>query len=376
MKNLVYLANVRLPTEKAHGVQITHTSEEFYKQLTGVGGTFELVFADREKTLADDLFEYYKLSHVYPIKKIKTIRLFNTSKIVYYLQRLHFVCKSFLYVFRKYDKDTYIYSRDEFLLFMFSLRFKNLVFEAHAVKVNFFFKHILKYMKGMIVITQGLKDVYKQHMPENSIHVAHDAVDITKYKVDVDKNASRQKFGLSTEAKIVTYIGSVGLYSWKGVDTFLDASVLLPEYTFLVVGGKEADVAALKAKYSNANIVFAGHQTPEKIPVYQKMSDVLVIPNKSGFAESELYTSPMKLFEYMASSVPIVSSDLPSLREVLNEHIATFFKPNDQADLAVKLRETFADYTKALDKAKAAATEVEKYTYTERVRAILKHIAI
>ncbi len=374
MTKIVYLANVRLPSEKAHGVQITHTSEEFSKQLETQGGSFELLYADRGHTIARDLFTYYNISHRFKTTEIKTVHLRNPQKLFFFLQRMHFALKSLWYVMKRYDKDTYIYSRDEFLLFIYSFKFKKLVFEAHAVKTNFFFRYIAKKMKGMITISQGLKDVYKAYIPESHIHVAHDAVDITKYKVNVDAIAERSKHNLPLDRRVVTYIGSVGLYGWKGVDTFLDSSVMLPEYTFLVVGGKEVDIQNLKQKYSNINIIFAGHRSPEHIPYYQKMSDILVIPNKSGFAESELYTSPMKLFEYMASSVPIISSDLPSMREVLDESLATFFKPNDAADLAVKIKDVLTSYDVALGKAKVAAVVVDEYTYKERVRKILSHI--
>ncbi|KKS24991.1 MAG: Glycosyl transferase group 1 [Candidatus Jorgensenbacteria bacterium GW2011_GWF2_41_8] len=62
---------------------------------------------------------------------------------------------------------------------------------------------------------------------------------------------------------------------------------------------------------------------------------------------SEKHTSPLKLFEYMASGRPIVASDLLSLREILTEQEAIFFKPDDPLDLALKIKEILVNQSLA-----------------------------
>ena len=62
---------------------------------------------------------------------------------------------------------------------------------------------------------------------------------------------------------------------------------------------------------------------------YTEIADVLVLPN-SAKDKMNLYTSPIKMFEYMASKRPIVASSLPSIKEILSDQDnAILFNPND-----------------------------------------------
>ena len=90
---------------------------------------------------------------------------------------------------------------------------------------------------------------------------------------------------------------------------------------------------------------------------------------------SEQHTSPLKLFEYMASSRPIVASDLLSLREVLTEKEAVFFKPNDPADLALKIKEVLANPTLAGQISQNARQKVQNYTWSNRAQHAIDFVA-
>ena len=86
-----------------------------------------------------------------------------------------------------------------------------------------------------------------------------------------------------------------------------------------------------KAKGSE-NILVLGHKPHKTMPVFLKAADVLVLPNSAKEEISRSYTSPLKLFEYMASGRPIVASDLPSIREVLNENNSLLVSPDSSED--------------------------------------------
>ena len=112
--------------------------------------------------------------------------------------------------------------------------------------------------------------------------------------------------------------------------------------------------------------MFVGHRPHADIPQYLRAADVLVLPNKDGFAMSERHTSPLKLFEYMASGRPIVSSDLPSIREVLSEEEAVFFKPNSSESLLEALHFVLSHPEDADKKARRALEKAKRFTWSAR----------
>ena len=71
------------------------------------------------------------------------------------------------------------------------------------------------------------------------------------------------------------------------------------------------------------------HLPPQDIPQWLSVADVAVVPNSAKETISREYTSPLKLFEILAAGVPLVCSDLPSLRETVDESMALFAKADD-----------------------------------------------
>jgi len=163
------------------------------------------------------------------------------------------------------------------------------------------------------------------------------------------------------------------LYSWKGADTLAEAARLLPkDIKIYFVGGTENDILSFKKKYEGVeNIRILGKKPHHEMPLYMRAADVLMIPNSAKEDISRLYTSPMKLFEYMASGTPIISSDLPSLREVLNESNAFFFVADDPENLAERIISVIEHYSNAQEKSSKALVEVYRYSWKKRAADIL-----
>ena len=312
---LIYIANARIPTEKAHGIQIMKMCEAF----ADAGVAVELVLPWRFNFVKSDPFEYYGARKNFKITKLPSLDLVKFGKFGFLIQSLSFACAAFWYVLLK--KADVIYSRDELPLFFLSFFKKNIVWETHSAKKNFLVKRALDKCRAVIAITRGLKDFYveKYGAASDKILVAPDGVDMEKFDIGITKEEAREKLNLPLDKKIILYTGH--FYKWKGVDALIQSGKFLDENTLIyLVGGTEEGIARYELLVADCeNIIIAGHKPHGEIPYWLKAADVLVLPNSGKEAISKIYTSPMKLFEYMASGIPIAASDLPSIGEILND---------------------------------------------------------
>ena len=113
-------------------------------------------------------------------------------------------------------------------------------------------------------------------------------------------------------------------------------------------------------------------QSSEKVVEYELAMDILVIPypDKHHFRN---YGFPMKVWEYMASSRPIVYSDLEIIREVL-ERRATSFQPDNAHSLANAILSVYQDVESAEEISRKNSRDVEAYTWKAKAENILNFI--
>jgi glycosyltransferase involved in cell wall biosynthesis len=169
------------------------------------------------------------------------------------------------------------------------------------------------------------------------------------------------------------------LYAGRGADLFLVLASRFPQVSFVWVGGRPEDVDRWRAEAAQKhldNVLFTGFQTHDRIPLYQAAADVLLMPygrsisGSSGGDIAGVY-SPMKMFEYLASGRSILTSDLPVLREVLDESTAEFAAPNDPESWCVALAGLLGDAERRKAIGRNARQAAQKYTWIERARRAL-----
>ena len=369
MKSLLYIANIRLPTEKAHGIQIMKTCEALVAQ----GVEVELLVPKRRNYLKDDAFDFYNVSKNFSLKKLwcfDFIFLPGFKKLTFWMETFTF----YLSVKRYVAKNTFdaYYTRDLPIALWLSKKV-DIFYEIHTLPERPRGKHkrAWKMAKGLLVISEGIReDLIKYGVNKDKILIAPDAVDLGQFSIEESKEQSRERLSLPKEKKSVLYAGH--LYSWKGADLLAQAAKELPEAEIYLVGGTKEDVENFKKKYNFANLHITGWQPHNLIPYWLNSADVLVLPNSAKEKISSRYTSPMKLFEYMASGAPIVASDLSSVREVLNENNC-FFTPSDNPELlAKKIKESLTDKSKSARIAEQALTDVANYSWENRAKKILE----
>ena len=127
-------------------------------------------------------------------------------------------------------------------------------------------------------------------------------------------------------------------------------------------------------KYDNDPRILIVGQRHKEIPLYLKAADLLVLPNTAKETVSRHYTSPVKPFEYMASGRPIIASDLPSIRYVLNEKNAVLVPPDNPEAFAGAIIDLLNNHTHAEAIATMALRDVQQYSWSNRARSIINFI--
>lgn len=366
---ILYIANARMPTEKAHGIQIMKMCEA----LAHAGADIELAVPRRRNPIHTDAFEYYDVDTVFKITTLPAMNPVFGGRFGFRLAALTFAISAAVYSAR--NKAEIVYSRDELPLFFAQVFGKTIAWEAHVARWNSIVRRVAHTARRVITITRNLKLFFEDKgVPAGRLCVAPDGVDIAQFDIDMRPAEARRMLGLPEDKTIVMYTGH--LYEWKGVDILARAAELLPEDVVVVfVGGTRDDVVRFRDRYSGAdNIVVLGQKPYAEMPYYQKAADVLVLPNSAKNELSARYTSPMKLFEYMASGRPIVASNLSSLREVIDEESAVLVEPDSPKTLAEGIQKVLNDPAYGIRLAENARRQVEYYTWQHRAKTILSYI--
>lgn len=186
--------------------------------------------------------------------------------------------------------------------------------------------------------------------------------------------AADAQFDAVDSEPLVAYAGH--LYPWKGVDVLLEALALVPNARGLIVGGHaaEPDLGRLQALAQQLGIsdrvTFTGMVDPARVPELLRRASVLALPNPAS-AISTRFTSPLKLFEYLAAGRAIVASDLPSIREILHDGVdGLLVAPGDANDLADALRRLLGDPALAEQLARAAFEAAPQYSWDRRAEKL------
>ncbi len=376
---IIYIANSRIPTEKAHGYQIAKICEE----LSNLGIGVELWVPTRENEIRKNLFDFYGLKKIFSVRFLSCpdflsgVRLFGRGG--FYLQGLAFFARL---LFERPEKGSWVMTRNSEIAWLFHLKGYKTVYYGHfwPEGKNILFRFFLRGADAVICNSRGTAEAFKEHGFRNVVTIQN-GVDLEDFSFKAGKEKLRKELALPPEKKIALYAGH--LYAWKGTDILFEAAELLkdsPDTVLVLVGGTPDDheKRAREAREKGlTNVLLVGHRQKSLIPRYLRSADVLLLPNVPISAESIRYTSPIKMFEYMASGVPIVASALPSIREVLNEENALLVEAGNAKALAGGVKRILADTELARRISERARRDVSDFTWrsrAEEIRAFLEKV--
>jgi glycosyltransferase involved in cell wall biosynthesis len=177
------------------------------------------------------------------------------------------------------------------------------------------------------------------------------------------------------------YCGS--FHSGKGIETLLPVAARVPGIAFDVIGGEPGQIAALQPR-APANLRFLGRMSHEECQRRLPEYDFALAPYGSvvrGVKTPEheslaSWMSPLKLFEYMGAGLPIVTCDLPVLREILEDGVTALMPPPDDAEAFAQAVSRLAQDADLRERLACAAQErLRGYTWESRAQQILEFLA-
>ncbi len=380
MMRILYLADIRFPLERANGIQ----SMETCHALASRGHDVTLVVRPDTHQPARDPFEFYDLPrldtlHVEVVPVTGPAASRRAGYLTFALGRA-----------AGRARQDVIFTRDlglaSLILRMPSALRAPLVYESHGIAADTAAalpgmltgaapppasklrrlarreERVWRGADGYVTITGGLaRELERRFQARTRVAVVPDGARV---------GANRTLDFVRHPDFTIGYAGH--LYPWKGVELVVEAVAALIDSRGLVIGGHpaEPDLARVKAFAEQidcaSRIEFTGQLAPLDARRRLPDADVLVLPNPSS-AISREFTSPLKLFEYMAAGRPIVASDLPSIREILrDDENAVLVEPGNAQAFTAGVRRIREDAALAERLARQAFEDVRHYTWDAR----------
>jgi glycosyltransferase involved in cell wall biosynthesis len=250
------------------------------------------------------------------------------------------------------------------------------IFETHAPfnagRSRFMFRLLLrlKQFLGLVVITRALESHFLEEFGEPLIG---------RTVVLPDGAIERATPGSKTKEIERPAVGYLGTFlPGKGVDLVLRIAQAMPEAHFHLVGGTAAD-AGLSSEAVPINVHFAGRVPHSETIEWIDSFDIALLPNSNRVLGADRkvdigrWTSPLKLFEYMAAGRPIIASRIPVLQEVLEDgRNCLLADPEDPSEWTRSIRLLLDDPDRAARMGRQAREDLEqKYTWRRRAKRMI-----
>ena len=365
---ICYLSAAEIPSRLANGVHVMKMCTAFVRH-----GHDVVLFARRGSEASADPFDFYGCEPNFRIKTCSGARpgllgkIFHPFKVAYRVR-----CE------RAPDV---LYARHLYSLAAVAPMGIPMIFEAHVLPQSMVQRRLQAWLfkrnnfLRLVTISDALSRDYQTlfpWLPDNKLLVAHDGADLPE--IIRDPVAGRR------DRLRVGYVGS--LYPGKGMEIVAAVAERMPHVEFHVVGGSESDLRLWKARAAHANLHYRGFVPHGQLQAVYAGFDIVLAPlqyrvsTSAGTDDIVRWTSPLKIFEYMAHSKPIVCSDLPVLREILTHGrdalLVTPDSPDDWAEAIQTL-----DRDPALRAALGAAAKEEikrRYLWLRRAASVLANL--
>lgn len=194
--------------------------------------------------------------------------------------------------------------------------------------------YFTRQVDGIIAVTQGIKDDFvNRGVEDDRIYVVENGANTELFR-PVDQNEAQKLTGLNSKYRYICFSGK--LERWQGVEYLIRVAPMIsekyPEMRFLIVGDGNMKLE-LKEMAQNLGVadkfIFTGTVPYERVPLYINASSVCIVckrPLKSGY-------SPLKLYEYLACSKPVVASNVDGFEFIERIKAGILVDPENKDEL-------------------------------------------
>lgn len=300
-KKLFYLSTIDMSDCSAQSLQVKAMSEAFSKQVE-----FELVaFSSQSERIG------FNATLFSPLHKRKK---YSRS-----IQVLH-------YILNYGRKNVNIFTRDFYVALILAFMGRNVVWECHQEPlslVKLLIKTAGKFNLNLKIlsISEAMMNSPSLFYPSSKKYFFHDCADLTNPVGTIISHSDLKMFRRKKYSVNAVYTGA--LHKGDDISSMEPLFKKFTDWNFLIFGGKNhEEVQSYQMLYDDfPNVTFMGRRDKQYILAIQRHADVLLYPLTTS-NKLYKYTSPLKLFEYMASRKPIIASIIGSISEVLTERNA------------------------------------------------------
>lgn len=222
----------------------------------------------------------------------------------------------------------------------------------------------------IIAVSPGVKDYLDSFAEaQGRVHVVANGVDPKRFQNT--KPASRAE-------PVIGFVGT--LKPWHGVQSLLDAFALLRQRgtrARLSIVGDGPEFGNIHQWLENRDLLpytdFSGAVEPSLIPHFLAKMDIGVAP----YPELQnFYFSPLKIYEYMAAGLPVITTCVGHLPDIItHEKTGLLVPPDDPQALSAALERLLDDDALRLSLGQAGRTEVERSHSWQNVVNHIWHLA-
>lgn len=143
---------------------------------------------------------------------------------------------------------------------------------------------------------------------------------LPKLQSEYEKRDLRKILGIPGDKKIILYQGVV--FEGRGIEPVIRAMKEVPEAVFLIIGSGVMLPRYQALSYDlgvHNRVIFLGRLSQRELSAYTSSCD-LGLALIENISLSYYYALPNKLFEYIASLVPPIVSNLPQMEKIINDY--------------------------------------------------------